>query len=375
MDAIALEREADAAAGRRDFATARDLLAQATAQADPANFDLWLKLSAMCRATGDPHAALTAVDCALAIHPLDFTALLMRATQLEALHEPDRAGEAFGRALAQAPDAPPSRLSTVLAHAARQFRAWQDRQAATLRRAVSALTPSIDRMITNAVRLTTPDRAGPTHYCYPGLPEIPFHDRARFPWLAALEAATAPITDEFQTVAASNVAELVPYIQYPDTVPLDQWRDLNHNRDWTAIHLIERGRIIEANARHCPRLMQLLRTIPQPDIPGAGPNAMFSLLAPQTHIPPHTGITNTRLVCHLPLIVPPGCWFRVGDVRHDWVPGAAWAFDDTIEHEAMNPSDALRIILIVDVWHPDLDSVAREGVTAVIGAGGGVHGL
>ena len=230
-------------------------------------------------------------------------------------------------------------------------------------------------MITNAVRLTTPDRAGPTHYCYPGLPEIPFHDRGRFPWLAALEAATATITEEFQTVAASNAAKLVPYIQYPETVPLDQWRTLNHNRDWTAIHLIERGRIIEANARHCPRLMQLLRTIPQPDIPGAGPNAMFSLLAPQTHIPPHTGITNTRLVCHLPLIVPPGCWFRVGDVRHDWIAGKAWVFDDTIEHEAMNPSDALRIILIVDLWHPDLDAVARDGVAAVIGAGGGVHDL
>ena len=374
MDAAALEHDADAAAARRDFASARDLLTQAT-QADPIRFDLWLKLAAMCRATGDPHAALTAVDRALAIHPLDFTALLMRATQLEALHEPDRAGEAFGRALAQAPDAPPPHLDAVLAHAARQFAAWQDRQAATFRSAVPDLTPSIDRLITNAVRLTTPDRAGPTHYCYPALPEIPFHDRARFPWLVALEAATATITEEFQTVAASNAAELVPYIQYPETVPLDQWRTLNHNRDWTAIHLIERGRIIEANARHCPRLMQLLRTIPQPDILGAGPNAMFSLLAPHTHIPPHTGITNTRLVCHLPLIVPPGCWFRVGDVRHEWVPGTAWVFDDTIEHEAMNPSDALRIILIVDLWHPDLDAVARDGVAAVIGAGGGVHGL
>ena len=165
------------------------------------------------------------------------------------------------------------------------------------------------------------------------------------------------------------------YIQYPDTVPLEQWQMLNHNRDWTAIHLIERGRIVEANARHCPELMRLLAVLPQPRISGAGPNAMFSLLAPHTHIPPHTGITNTRLVCHLPLIVPPGCWFRVADVRHDWVPGKAWVFDDTIEHEAMNPTDTLRVVLIVDIWHPDLDDVGRKGVAAVISAGGGIHGL
>ena len=39
-------------------------------------------------------------------------------------------------------------------------------------------------------------------------------------------------------------------------------------------------------------------------------------------------------------------------------------FDDTIEHEAMNPSDALRVILIVDTWHPDL----AAGASAAGGA-------
>lgn len=374
MDSVGLEQEADAAAARRDYALARDFLARAT-QSDPTRFDLWLKLSAMARATGNAPAALAAVDRALAVDPLDFTALLMRATQLEAIGEADRAGLAFGHALAQAPDAPLPQLAPVLAHAKARYVAWQARQADHLRAAVPTMTPAIEHLITNVVRRTTPDRAGPTHYCYPGLAEIPFHDRARFPWLATLEAATASITREFNAVAAAHAAELVPYIQYPETVPLEQWRALNHNRDWTAIHLIERGRVVEANARHCPELMRLLAALSQPRISGAGPNAMFSLLAPLTHIPPHTGITNTRLVCHLPLIVPPGCWFRVGDVCHDWAPGKAWVFDDTIEHEAMNPTDTLRVVLIVDIWHPDLDDVARSGVAAVIGAGGGIHGL
>ena len=374
MTAAALEADADAAAATRNYGLARDLLVRATtANAD--RFDLWLKLSAMCRATGDAAAAVAATDRALAIQPLDFMALLVRATQLEALADTDRAGQAFGYALAQVPDKAPPHLAPVLTNAAMKYRAWQDKRAEKFRVAVPNLTPAVDRLITNAVRLTTPDRAGPTHYCYPDLREIPFHDSATFAWLDALQSATDVITREFEAVATAHAAELVPYIQYPENVPLEQWHALNHNRDWTAIHLTERGQIVDANAKHCPQLMQLLQTIPQPNIPGAGPNAMFSLLAPHTHIPPHTGITNTRLVCHLPLTVPPGCWFRVGDVRKDWVRGQAWVFDDTIEHEAMNPTDALRVILIVDLWHPGLDAVAREGVAAVIGMGGGVHGL
>ncbi len=102
---------------------------------------------------------------------------------------------------------------------------------------------------------------------------------------------------------------------------------------------------------------------------------MFSMLAPHTHIPPHNGIANTRLVCHLPLIVPPGCWFRVGKETRAWQLGQAWVFDDTIEHEAMNPSDSLRVILIIDCWHPDLSKHDRADIAAVIGVGGQVHGL
>ncbi len=369
-----LEYAADAAATRQDYQSARDLLVEAT-QHDPDRFDLWLKLAAMSKATGDIAHALSATERALAIRPLDFTALLLRAMQLEALGNANRAGLAFGRAIAQAPEPVPPQLRAVFDHAADRYGAWQDDQSALLRASVPRRSPRVERMITNAVRLTTPDRVGPTHYCYPDLPEIPFHDRERFSWIAKLEAATAAVAAEFAAVAASQVAELVPYIQYPEAVPLDQWKTLNHNRDWTAIHLIERGCVVDANARHCPITINLLRDIPQPDIPGAGPNAMFSMLAPHTHIPPHNGIANTRLVCHLPLIVPPGCWFRVGKETRAWQLGQAWVFDDTIEHEAMNPSDSLRVILIIDCWHPDLSKHDRADIAAVIGVGGQVHGL
>jgi aspartyl/asparaginyl beta-hydroxylase (cupin superfamily) len=93
---------------------------------------------------------------------------------------------------------------------------------------------------------------------------------------------------------------------------------------------------------------------------------MFSLLAPHTAIPPHVGINNTRLVCHLPLVVPEGCWFRVGAETREWQEGTAFVFDDTIEHEARNPTDQQRVVFIFDVWHPDLSEVERQAVTALL---------
>ena len=78
------------------------------------------------------------------------------------------------------------------------------------------------------------------------------------------------------------------------------------------------------------------------------------MLKPRTRIPPHTGVTNTRAIIHLPLIVPPGCGFRVGGETRTWEEGVAFAFDDTIEHEAWNDGDDLRAVLIFDVWNPHL---------------------
>jgi aspartyl/asparaginyl beta-hydroxylase (cupin superfamily) len=101
-------------------------------------------------------------------------------------------------------------------------------------------------------------------------------------------------------------------------------------------------------------------------VPGSAPSAFFSTLAPKTLIPPHTGVTNARLVVHVPLIVPPGCWFRVGNERREWKPGEALIFDDTIEHEAWNGSDELRAVLIFDVWNPYLDEKERALVCELL---------
>jgi aspartyl/asparaginyl beta-hydroxylase (cupin superfamily) len=371
----ALEQQADRAAAAGQFAAARLLLERAV-ETESSSIDLWMKLSAMRKASGDLKGALGAVDRALAISPLDFSALLSRAVILDQLGDPN-AGEEFGHALAQLPpdEEVPETMKPAVAHARKR----RDENRLLLEKRLTRSLPAdlypeaqarAQRFISNRTHRTRHYHQEPSDFHYPGLPEIEFHDRSLFQGLEALEQATDAIRAEFDALIEAEAAEMVPYIQYPDRVPMRQWKELNNNRNWTAIHLLRNGQRIEANARHCPKTLAAIAKLDQPQVPGASPNAMFSLLAPRTRIPPHTGVANTRLVCHLPLIVPAGCGFRVGETKRDWRVGEAFVFDDTIEHEAWNDSDELRVVLIVDLWPPALGPDDRQAVAAVIGASG-----
>jgi len=368
-----LVKDADRATAMGDLNRACDLLLQALDLQAP-EIGTLLKLAGLQRATGKPQAALETVERALAISPLDFTALLFRASLLDRLGRSD-APEAWSHALAQKPDEElPHHLAKIVVEAEARVEAWtaerEVKMAAAMQASEAAADPEerqrIKRFKTNVLRRTRPYHSEPTHFHFPGLAECEFFPRRLFPWFEMLERETEAIATEMQAVMAAERAELVPYIQYAEHMPLAQWRELNNNRDWTAIHLMRNGQRIEANAAMCPLTMSVLAQCDQPQIPGASPNAMFSLLAPGTRIPPHVGVNNTRLVCHLPLVVPEGCWFRVGAETRFWKPGEAFVFDDTIEHEAMNPSDRPRIVFIFDVWHPQLSPVERQAVAALV---------
>ena len=381
MDTAAFVTEADRAAAAGNLREAERFLLKAI-ESSPGDCLLFLKLGGLQRVNGKPDAALEAVQRALSIAPRDFTALLMQASLLDQLGRPG-AAQAWSHALAQMPDETPPHLATVIAQAERRVEEWTDVREAVMveatAQAESQATPDevhkIRRFRTNRLRRTRPYHSEPTDFHYPGLSEREFHPRERFPWLAELEAGTEMMISELKVVMAAERAELVPYVQYEDHLPMDQWRPLNRSLDWTAIHLLANGAPVDANARHCPGTMELLGRLPQPNIPNSSPNAMFSLLAPGIRIPPHVGVSNARLVCHLPLIIPEGCWFRVGAETRYWKTGEALVFDDSIEHEAMNPSEDLRVVLIFDIWHPDLSEVERQAIAALVAAERGTGGL
>jgi aspartyl/asparaginyl beta-hydroxylase (cupin superfamily) len=365
---------ADSLAGEGRVVEALALLEHVARDGD-ASVDLMRRLASLRRVKGDLDGALAAIEAVLAASPLDFLGLLFRASLLEQRGDIG-AGEAFGRALAQLPPQdPPASLRPAIEHARSVYAAHQARLERHLETAAAVgtkgLDPAerrkVDRFITNISRRTRMWHSEATHFHFPQLREQEYHDREDFPWLEQWEAAIDDITEEFHVAAKAESAQRVPYLDYGEHEPLAQWAPLNRKLEWTAIHLIKQGRVIEANASLCPRTMALLEQFPQPHIPGCGANAMFSLLAPRTSIPPHVGVANFRLVAHLPLIVPDDCWFRVGAETREWKRGEAFVFDDSIEHEAANGSDELRVVMIIDCWHPDLTPAEREAIARIVG--------
>ena len=377
---------AEAAAGNQaamramaagDFATAEAALLQGLAR-DRGNLSAWLNLAVVRRQRQNIDGAFEALHEALTLDARDFRALLMSATMLEQIGQLKQAASAYGIALADAP--PDSLLDPPTLAAVRHGREVQARYAKDLGdyvRAASADAASqcspagrrrLEHFIGITLRVTPRYPQLPLEYYFPGLPPVGFHEREDFPWLEEFEAATPAIQDELRTILAEDAAEFGPYIHYPDHLPLDQWRELNNSPRWTAFHFFEQGKPIEAHCRRAPRSMAAIAKLPQAQVPLRSPTALFSVLQPHTHIPPHTGVANFRLLVHLPLILPGRCRFRVGSETREWRLGEAWVFDDTIEHEAWNDSDETRVILICDLWNPQLSVEERHAIADVIAA-------
>jgi aspartyl/asparaginyl beta-hydroxylase (cupin superfamily) len=204
-------------------------------------------------------------------------------------------------------------------------------------------------------------RHEPTAGHFPFLPALEFFPRSLTPWFDRLESATDAVRAELISLWQDEDG-FRPYVRFDASEPVNQWAELNHSPKWSAFFLLEDGQRVESNLARCPDTARLLDTLPMLDIPGKSPTAMFSILKPKTRIPAHTGSSNVRSTVHLPLVVPEGCGFRVGATTRPWRVGEAWAFDDTIEHEAWNNSDQPRAVLILDIWNPLLSGAEREAV-------------
>jgi aspartate beta-hydroxylase len=220
----------------------------------------------------------------------------------------------------------------------------------------------------------------PLFYLFPGLPQIQFQPEGTLPWMTALEDAAADIRAELlELLAGPDLFR--PYVERRADRPNADQAGMIGNPDWSALFLWKDGVEQPAVARRCPRTLEALAEVPLCRIPGRTPSILFSRLKPGARIPPHHGLINTRLICHLGLIVPPGSRFRVGNEVREWKAGQTWAFDDTVEHEARNDGAEDRIILIFDVWRPEITLQERALVSAMFqaidayGTGGGSWGV
>ncbi len=322
----------------------------------PGAVPVWLNLAEAQSVLGNGGAELAALNQALAIEPYLLPALFKKGQALERLGRGAEAIRAYRAIVAIVGDRTdlPQPVQQLLAQARRVVADADAVRAEQLYGSfedVLARFPDQDLQRAQAYADHLAGRRKvyhqePTGGHFPYLPAIEFFDRALFPWFEAIEAATEEIRAELVNLwLEEDEPGFRPYVRFDASAPVNQWAELNHSPKWSAYFLWEDGRPVEEHLARCPATAEALSRAPLLDIPGKAPTAMFSILKPGARIPPHTGTSNVRCTVHLPLVVPPGCGFRVGATTREWLPGAAWAFDDTIEHEAWNGSDQPRAIL------------------------------
>ena len=357
-----------------DAAAALHWLGQAAA-VEPGAAPIWFNLHQAHDLAGDAGQSMVSLDRALERDPYYVPAILMKADLLRRLGRIAEAAALFRAILAIGPNAEalPPPVRAALAGGIALVEAEDAGRAAAIAEpleAVRAAFPdaNLERATAYAEQRTGRRRVyvqQPIGGHFPYLPAIEFFAPALFPWFAALEAKAGEIKAELLAVLGAPGGTMRPYIAFDASQAVNQWAELNHSPRWSAFFFWEDGVRDDANCARCPATTKLLETLPLLDLPGKGPTAMFSILEPKTRIPPHTGSNNVRATVHLPLVVPEGCGFRVGAETRALEAGRAWAFDDTIEHEAWNESDAPRAILILDTWNPLLTEAERAAVRVI----------
>jgi len=326
-----------------------------------------------CRQTGDNIGEREAINAILAIDPYFLPAHLARADWLERFGDPNTAVAAYRHTLRISPPEQqwPADFRPQLEHA----RDVTDHHAIALSHHLSkelsslknTLTPALKQRWDEAISIragrSQPYVSDSNQLYVPRLPAIPFFEREDFPLLPELEQKTDIIRTELLEALRDSREQFVPYINYNEGDPVNQWQELNHSDRWSALNLWKNGTAVQENLQRCPETAAAIARLQVADIDGLCPNVLFSTLAPHTRIPSHHGETNARLVAHLPLIVPDNCVFRVGFEERQWNVGECLIFDDTIEHEARNDSDELRVVLIFDLWNPLLSDTEKELVS------------
>ncbi|KMY94161.1 aspartyl/asparaginyl beta-hydroxylase isoform X4 [Drosophila simulans] len=135
---------------------------------------------------------------------------------------------------------------------------------------------------------------------------------------------------------------------------------------WQQYELYAQGRRVKDNCRRAPITCSLLEEFPESAGCRRG-QVKFSVMQAKTHVWPHCGPTNCRLRAHLTLAAPEPekTSLRVAEQERTWREGELFIFDDSFEHEVWHNGSQPRLVLILDMWHPQLSAAQRRSLTPI----------
>ncbi|WP_217705744.1 aspartyl/asparaginyl beta-hydroxylase domain-containing protein [Peristeroidobacter soli] len=369
---------------RGQFERAQQLLESAI-ESNPGNASSRHYLGRVHDASGNTEGAVAAHGAALRLAPGMFIIRLHYAIALERAGQNEQAAiqyfrasndaQAQGRWLSAETTAPA--LRPMVEHAVRMVRATRKETFAKLLEPLRQKfgASSLDR-IERGLRIylqeeapVHPDpRQKPTFFYVPDVPPAPYLDRSLFPWIERLEAQTDAIRQELLQLLRSDAGR--ERVFNTEAIEKQNLRGLQTPPSWNGYYFYRHGERRADNCLACPVTASTLEFLPLSHVREHGPEVLFSVFTAGTHLLPHRGVTNSRLVGHLPLLVPPDCALNVGGEVHEWREGRAVIFDDTYEHEAWNRSDRTRVVLIFDIWNPHLTEAERAAVELLVPAMG-----
>jgi aspartate beta-hydroxylase len=381
-DVAALNVAGLGALRRAELGRARGLLERA-ARLAPEDAESHHRLARVCEADGDLKGALAADETAVRLAPDRAILRLAYAWNLDRHGEKERALLHYARCIKEAQSAG---QWTNAATTPAALRPRVEHAVATLRRGQQALfhrllTPLIGRYgaasldrVSAATRIYVgeqqavyPDaRQRPTFFYIPGLRPSAYFDRRLFSWIPAYEKSFDEIKRELTELLPSSRGS--ERVFGSEALEDENLRGHGTAPSWNGYYFYRHGERREDNCTACPATAAALDALPLIRIREHGPEVLFSVFTPGTHLLPHRGVTNARAVSHLALIVPPDCALRVGGEERVWCEGQTLVFDDTYEHEAWNLSKQVRVVLIADVWNPHLTEVERAAIGDLIAA-------
>lgn len=329
----------------------------------------WLMLAKACNLSGDDMAEEAALQRQLASEPRNLPALLLTG-EFKARTGDDRAAISFFQAAlntAAQTKTVPHPLHNMLTRAQEFIGQAQSRFEAHLLGQLEKSRLSQTGRVGMAIDLLLGRKQlylqQPSSFYFPGLPQRQFYDRTEFDWLADVEASVPAMREELCSILADG-QNFVPYVQAGPERP-NAANPLIDDPSWGAYYFWQNGQLVADHADRCPATMAALGAAPMPQIDQRSPMALWSMLKANTHIQPHHGLLNTRLICHIPLMVPGYCALRVGNEIREWREGEALIFDDSFEHEAWNRSESTRVVLLFEIWRPEILLDEREALTAI----------
>nr|CAD7586508.1 unnamed protein product [Timema genevievae] len=165
------------------------------------------------------------------------------------------------------------------------------------------------------------------------------------------------IQDNWQVIRAEGMAAL----EEKHILFQDEAENLKEIGNWKQLELYVRGRRMDSSCAKVPQTCKLVANFPAARDCRRG-QVKFSVMEPGTHIWPHCGPTNCRLRAHLGLVVPSNTYIRVAEETRTWEEGKILIFDDSFEHEVWHNGSTMRLVLIIDVWHPELTDQEKKSL-------------